>query len=203
MTPSRALLALAAALASVACAPVQVNRMDVKEQKDLSGRWNDTDARLVAEEMIGDSLARPWLPTAQQRLKRTPTVIVGGVRNQSMEHINTDTFVEELQRALINSGQVSFVASKDERLQLREERLDQDANASDATRKAHGEEQGADYVLSGAINTIQDEASGISGSEKVVFYQVNLKLLDVKTSQIVWNGQKQIKKNVVRAPVTW
>jgi len=199
MTPSRALLALAAALASVACAPVQVNRMDVKEQKDLSGRWNDTDARLVAEEMIGDSLARPWLPTAQQRLKRTPTVIVGGVRNQSMEHINTDTFVEELQRALINSGQVSFVASQVERVQLREERRDQDANASDATRKAHGEEHGADYVLSGGINALQDEVSG----EKVVFYQVNLKLLDMKTNQIVWNGQKQIRKNVVRAPLTF
>lgn len=192
-------LAFALAAAALACAPVQVNRMDVREQKDLSGRWNDTDARLVAEEMIGDSLARPWLPSATQRLQRTPTVIVGGVRNQSMEHINTDTFVEELQRALINSGQVSFVASRDERLQLREERKDQDGNASDATRKAHGEEQGADYVLSGGINAIQDQASG----EKVVFYQVNLKLLDVKTNQIVWNGQKQIKKNVIRAGLTW
>jgi uncharacterized protein (TIGR02722 family) len=187
------------ALAALACAPVQVNRMDVKEQKDLSGRWNDTDARLVAEEMIGDSLARPWLPAAQQKLQRTPTVIVGAVRNQSMEHVNTDTFVEELQRALINSGRVSFVASKEERLQLREERKDQDANASDVTRKAHGEEQGADYVLSGGINAIQDQASG----EKLVFYQVNLKLLDVKTNQIVWNGQKQIKKNVIRQGLTW
>ena len=39
--------------------------------------------------------------------------------------------------------------------------------------------------------------------KKVVFYQVNLKLLDVQTNQIVWNGQKQIKKNVVRSAVTW
>jgi hypothetical protein len=197
--PADLSLVALATLSVLACAPVQVNRLDVKEQKDLSGRWNDTDARLVAEEMIGDSLARPWLPTAQQRLKRTPAVIVGTVRNQSMEHINTDTFVEELQRALINSGQVSFVASKDERTQVREERRDQDANAADATRKAHGEEQGADYVLSGGINAIQDEVSG----QKLVFYQVNLKLLDMKTNQIVWNGQKQIKKNVIRAGVTW
>jgi len=193
-------LALAALLASLAaCAPVQVRRMDTKEEKDLSGRWNDTDARLVAEEMIPDSLGRPWLPTAQQRLGRTPAVIVGVVRNQSLEHINTDSFVEALQRALINSGKVAFVASQDERGQLRDERKDQDRNASDATRKAHGEEQGADYVLSGAINAIQDEVQG----EKVVFYQVNLKLLDVQTNQIVWNGQKQIKKNVVRSAVTW
>ena len=197
---TEARLALAACLAALAaCAPVQVRRMDTQEQKDLSGRWNDTDARLVADEMIPDSLGRPWLPAAQQRLGRTPTVIVGLVRNQSLEHINTDSFVEALQRALINSGRVAFVASADERGQLRDERKDQDVNASDATRKAHGEETGADYVLSGAINAIQDQVEG----EKVVFYQVNLKLLDVKTNQIVWNGQKQIRKNVVRSAVTF
>jgi penicillin-binding protein activator len=188
-----------AALAALACAPVQVRRMDVKEEKDLSGRWNDTDARLVAEEMILDSLGRPWLPGARQRLQHMPTVVVGAVRNMSLEHVNTDVFVEELQRALINSGQVTFVASKDERVQLRDERLDQDRNASDGSRKAHGEEQGADFLLSGAINAIQDQTAG----EKVVFYQVNLKLLDVQSNQIVWNGQKQIKKNLVRAGVTW
>lgn len=193
-------LSLAACLAAlVACAPVQVRRMDTQEQKDLSGRWNDTDARLVADEMIPDSLGRPWLPAAQQRLGRTPTVVVGLVRNQSLEHLNTDSFVEALQRALINSGRVAFVASKEERGQLRDERKDQDQNASDATRKAHGEETGADFVLSGAINAIQDEVQG----EKVVFYQVNLKLLDVQSNQIVWNGQKQIRKNVVRSSVTW
>lgn len=192
-------LTLAAALALAACAPVQVRRMDQREEKDLSGRWNDTDARLVADELIPDSLGRPWLPTARERLGRTPTVIVGIVRNQSLEHINTDSFVEALQRALINSGRVAFVASREERGQLRDERRDQDQNASDATRKAHGEESGADFVLSGAINAIQDEIQG----EKVVFYQVNLKLLDVQTNQIVWNGQKQIRKNVVRSSVTW
>jgi uncharacterized protein (TIGR02722 family) len=188
---------LAAALLLAACAPVQVHRMDARAEKDLSGRWNDTDARLVAEELIPDCLGRPWLPAAQQRLGKAPTVIVGVVRNQSMEHIATDSFVEALQRALINSGKVTFVASQDERAQLREERKDQDANASDATRKAHGEETGADYVLSGAIQAIQDQVEG----EKVVFYQVNLKLLDVKTNQIAWNGQKQIKKYVVRSAV--
>src|SRR5512142_3174488 len=115
MTPTLRLSLSAAVLALVACAPVQVRRMDQQEQKDLSGRWNDTDARLVADELIPDCMGRPWLPAAQQRLGRTPTAIVGIVRNQSLEHINTDSFVEALQRALINSGRVAFVASKEER----------------------------------------------------------------------------------------
>ena len=41
------------------------------------------------------------------------------------------------------------------------------------------------------------------GGKQVMLYQVNLKLLDVKTNQIAWNGQKKIKKFVKRSSVTW
>jgi len=188
-------LSAALALCAAGCGGTQVRRMDVNEVKDVSGRWNDTDARLVAEEMIQDSMSRPWLSTAQSRKGGPPAVIVQTVRNNSMEHLNTDVFVEELQRALINSGRIQFVASSEERGEIRGERADQDLNASDETRKAHGQEIGADYGLSGTISSIQDR----EGGESVVLYQVNLKLVDVKTNQIVWNGQKKIKKNVSRA----
>jgi len=190
---------MAALIVCAGCATTQVRRMDVNEVKDLSGRWNDTDARLVAEEMIQDSISRPWLASAVQRKGSAPTLIVQSVRNNSMEHIDTDLFVEELQRALINSGRVQFVASAAERGEIRSERADQDLNASEDTRKEHGQENGADYGLSGTITSVQDRAGG----ELVVLYQVNLKLVDVKTNQIVWNGQKKIKKNVTRASATY
>lgn len=196
---NRTTLTALALVLCAGCATTQVRRLDANEIKDLSGRWNDTDSRLVAEELIGDSLNRPWLPQSQARLGEPPVVIVQAVRNNSMEHINTDTFVEDLQRALINSGRVRFVASAEERRSLRDERADQDLNASDETRKAHGQEAGADFALSGTINSIQDR----QGGESVVLYQVNLKLLDLQTNQIVWNGQKKIKKNVIRSAATW
>ena len=127
-------LSAALALCAAGCGGTQVRRMDVNEVKDVSGRWNDTDARLVAEEMIQDSMSRPWLSTAQSRKGGPPAVIVQTVRNNSMEHINTDVFVEELQRALINSGRIQFVASSEELGEIRGERADQDLNASDETR---------------------------------------------------------------------
>jgi len=173
--------------------------MDVGEVKDISGKWNDTDSRLVAEEMIRDCLSRPWLAKAASEEGKPPTVIVGTVRNQSHEHIATDTFVENLQRELINSGKVEFVASKGERGEVRDERLDQDVHASEETRKAHGQEAGADFMLSGTINSIQDR----EGGSEVVYYQTNLKLLNMKTNKISWNGEKKIKKFVKRARAGW
>ena len=172
------------ALALSACGGTSVTRMDAGEVKDVSGRWNDTDSRLVAEEMIADALSRPWYSAAHQTLGKNPTVIVGTVKNQSQEHISTDTFVEDLQRSLINSGKVEFVASKGERGEVRDERLDQDANSEESTRKAHGQETGADFMLSGALNQIVDQ----EGGKAVVFYQTNLKMLDIKSNRIVWNS---------------
>jgi uncharacterized protein (TIGR02722 family) len=189
---------LALLLSGCVTAPI-VTRMDATAVRDVSGRWNDTDARLVAEEMIADSLAHPWLAAAEQQGQRQPVVVVGAVRNYSSEHIDTGVFVEELQRALINSGRVQFVASADERGQLRDERWDQEQHASDTTRKAHGQETGADFALTGQISSVVDR----SGGESVVLYQVNLKLVDIGSNRIVWNGLKKIKKNVLRAAVGW
>ena len=193
--------ALGAVLLLTACAGTSVQRMDAGEVKDVTGRWNDTDSRLVAEEMISDCLMRPWYGKARSDLAKNPTVIVGSVRNQSSEHIATDTFVEDLQRALINSGKVGFVASKGERGEVRAERRDQnlDPHASMATRKPFGEEVGADYMLSGTITSIVDQ----EGGKAVLFYQTNLKLVDMKTNEIVWNGQKKIKKFVQRSRLTF
>ena len=192
------LAALGAALVLAGCG-TSVQRMDAGDVKDVSGRWNDTDSRLVAEEMIGDCLSRPWYARAQTDSGKNPTLIVGTVKNQSQEHIATDTFVEDLQRSLINSGKIEFVAGKAERGEVRDERLDQDTNAAEETRKAHGQETGADFMLSGAINSIVDQ----EGGKAVVYYQTNLKLLNVKSNQISWNGQKKIKKFVKRARASW
>lgn len=171
----------------------KVKRMEIEQVKDVSGSWNDTDSREVAKTMIDECLNGAWYAKAlKEKGGKDPVVIVGTVRNDSMEHINTNTFIEELQRALINSGKVEFVASKDERGEIREERLEQDEYASEASRKAFGKEVGADYMLSGILSDIKDQ----EGSKSVVFYQVNLKLINIETNKILWNGQKQIKKYV-------
>ncbi|KXO13667.1 putative lipoprotein [Moritella sp. JT01] len=169
-----------------------VERIDAGQTVDLSGAWNDTDSQMVAQEMISDVLARPWYNNFTAKTGKAPAVIVGTVRNLSHEHINTRTFVNEMERELINSGRVEFVASSDERNEIREERIDQDLNSSESTRKAAGQEQGADFILKGQINTIIDTAD----SEQVRYYQVDLSLISLADNRKVWVGQKKLKKIV-------
>lgn len=177
-----------------ACNP-KVTRVSTDSVTDLSGKWNDTDSRLVSQEMVQDVLSRPWINRFNQKSGRVPTVIVGSVRNRSHEHINTQTFVNDLERELINSGEVNFVASAVERSEIRSERKDQDLHASETTRKAMGNESGADYMLQGSINTLIDAVKG----EQARFYQIDLNLIDLESNRKVWVGQKKIKKTVERS----
>ena len=142
------------------CVSVNVDRLEVDETVDLSGRWNDTDSRLVSEEMINDALSRPWIGRYRGKMGKDPVVIVGSVRNRSDEHINTQTFIKDLERALINSGEVEFVADSSQRDEIRDERKEQAAHASESTAKEEGEEIGADFMLKGSINTISDRIDG-------------------------------------------
>ncbi|VAW55192.1 FIG00545237: hypothetical protein [hydrothermal vent metagenome] len=174
-----------------ACNPT-ITRVDSDSVTDLSGKWNDTDSRLVAQEMIQDVLSRGWLSKFNRKSGKTPTVIVGTVRNLSHEHINTRTFIADMERELINSGEVDFVASAQDRKEIRQEVKEQDLNASEATRKSMGQEIGADFMLQGSINTIVDAVSG----EQARFYQIDLALIELGTNRKVWVGQKKIKKTV-------
>ena len=184
-------------LLSGGCASTSVSRVDAATVTDLSGRWNDTDSRMVAEAMIQEALSRPWLATYTGANKRPPVVVVGTVTNRSHEHINVQTFVSDLERELTNSGRVTFVAAKGQREEIREERREQAANALESTQKAPGKEIGADYLLRGSISTIQDEAEGT----KAIFYQVDLEMVDISNNVKSWYGQKKIKKIVERKRV--
>lgn len=171
-------------------AETKVTRVDAGVVTDLSGRWNDTDSRMVAESMVKEALEYPWLNNFSQTNRRQPVVVVGTVINSSHEHINVQTFVTDLERELTNSQKVTFVAGKTEREEVRVERKEQAMYAKEDTQKAPGKEIGADYMMKGTIATILDEAEGT----KAMFYQIDLQMVDLESNAKVWFGQKKIKK---------
>lgn len=175
----------------------QVRRIDPNTTTDLSGFWNDTDSRLVAEDMIQDCLTHPWIQEHAMQSQSRPVVIVGIVRNRSMEHIATGTFIRDLERSFVNSGQVRVVANPLEREELRDERLDQEEWAREETRKKIRAETGADYMLNGVIDVIIDKERGV----EVKFYQVDLYLTGIENNERVWIGQTKIKKEITRGGI--
>jgi uncharacterized protein (TIGR02722 family) len=188
------------ALAPVACGGKRVSRIDPTSVTDLSGRWNDTDSRLVANQLITESLNGAWARRySDTHGGESPAVIVGSFANQTLEHIPVNTFVNDLERAFVNSGSVKVVASKADRADVRDERNDQQENARADTRAKMAQELGAKYMLQGSIQAIQDS----EGREKIVFYQIDATLLDLESNVKVWTGQHKIKKYIERPRISW
>jgi uncharacterized protein (TIGR02722 family) len=182
------------------CGPSrEVSRISADQQTDLSGKWNDTDSRLVAEQMVSSLTSRPWLGEYLSANGKKPTVIVGTIRNLSSEHIQTDIFVKDIERELVNSGKVIFVASKQEREEVREERLDQQVQATEESAKKLAAELGADFMLKGSI---KDQVDRVDGTE-TKFYQVDMELINVETNEKTWIDTKKIKKLVKRSGSSW
>ena len=188
------MIALALTLVFSSCANRKVSRVNSNEVIDLSGRWNDTDSQLVSAEMINDLLTARWLPVYESHHNnKRPIVVVGTVTNKSHEHINAETFIKDIEKAIIKNGSVRLVQAGEKRQELRTERDEQNQGyTSPETAKKWGLELGADFILQGTINSIVDSYK----KDKVVYYQIDLELTDLETNEVVWMGDKKIKKQV-------
>ena len=179
-------------LMAAAMGCTSVTRISSSQTTDLSGRWNDTDARLVAEEMTQDVVKRSWRANFINEHERQPVVIVGVILNKSHEHIDPESFIKDIERELINTGEIRIVTHSVFREKLRDERREQQEFAAPETQKRLGAELGADFMLSGTIASIVDTQN----KDKVIFYQVNLELADLETGEVKWIGDKKIKKYI-------
>ena len=192
------LLASSMLVAGCATAP-QVTRTSADTVTDLSGRWNDSDSRLTAETMVGSMLSSAWLGGFVSETGREPVVIIGSIRNRSSEHIDASTFTKDIERELVNSGRVVFVAGGASREEIRGEREDQQSNASMNTAAALAAETGADYMMQGVITSQTDAVEG----KRATLYKVDMELIDLESNQKVWIDTKQIKKLVEQKKSAW
>ena len=188
-------LLLSGTLLLSGCQSTKIERVDSNQEIALSDNWNAKDSQLVAEAMVNDMLTFPWVSDHLKYHNSKPAIIIQSVRNKSHQHIAVDTFLNDLKRAILRTGQADFVANSSIRNEIRQERKDQELNASIETQNEMGQELGTDYALSGSINSFVDE----QGGQRVTFYQVDLRLIDMTSNREVWNGQKKIQKHQKRS----
>jgi uncharacterized protein (TIGR02722 family) len=169
-----------------------VTRVSPETQVDLSGRWNDTDSRLVADQMIFDLFDSDQFKKYSKDLGRKPVLIVGLIKNKTSEHIDAGNYVKKFELVIHNSGIAELVESDEFRDKLRLERAQQQEFADPATVAQWGKETGADLMLFGEMNSETDTYN----KKRVVNYITTLYLTDMETSKRVWYGQKEIKKFV-------
>jgi uncharacterized protein (TIGR02722 family) len=175
----------------VSCAR-SVSRVDPNQQIDLSGRWNDSDSRMVANKMVSELLGTDKFKDYSNALGKKPVIIVGLIRNKTSEHIDADNYIKKIELAIYNSGIADLVESDSFRDKLRQERAEQQDFSNSTTASKWGKEVGANLMLFGEMTSETD----VYNKKRVVNYITTLFLTDIETNKRVWYGQEEIKKYI-------
>jgi uncharacterized protein (TIGR02722 family) len=187
------LLAIGAVAGACSAPYREVRRVDPETVVDVDYRFNDTDARQVWQGMMNDSTFRGWVDRwIASHNGQLPIIIIGNIKNNTQDYINTLTFTRNFEREMLNSGRVRVVAAKSDRPDIRDERLQGQEWNSAQTRKQMKNETGADLILLGDINDIQQRS--LDGRTVSKYYQVNLDMTDLESNEKAWIGSVEVKK---------
>jgi hypothetical protein len=176
----------------ISCQTRTVTRINPDTQIDLSGRWNDSDSRIVADKMVNDLLTSEKFKDYIKEKGSKPAIVVGLIKNKTSEHIDAANYVKKFELAIYNSNVAELVESDEFRDKLRLERAQQQDFADPATVSQWGKEIGADVMLFGEMTSETDTYN----NRRVVNYVTTLFLTDIETNKRVWYGQHEIKKLV-------
>lgn len=177
---------------SISCQTRTVTRISPETQIDLSGRWNDSDSRMVADKMVNELLTSDKFKDYIKENEKKPAIVVGLIKNKTSEHIDANNYVKKFELAIYNSNVAELVESDEFRDKLRLERAQQQDFSSPETVSQWGKEVGADLMLFGEMTSETDTYN----NKRVVNYITTLFLTDIETNKRVWYGQQEIKKLV-------
>lgn len=159
---------------------------DVTSDNLLNDRWSESDMQKVVKDLVAKMLKSRHIRNA----KNPPKIMVTRLRNETEEHINTDSIMDMVRVELQNASEVEFI-NKAARDDVAEEYEYQNSGmVSKETQKGPGGQIGADFILDGALTTnVQD-----INKQKTVYYKVTLNLTNLKTNVIKWTGYKELRK---------
>lgn len=181
----RAVLLLVPVLACLltACATTSYVRPDEVTEWDAS--YTDTDMKLLTEKMV-QSLSAAEVSGSDGK----PVLAFLRIGNRTSQHIDTEGIADKIMVQLVKLGKFRVVDRELLRKQAQEialvetQRIDVDG----AVRL--GALVGAEYFLTGDLFSIEKE----SPSKELKYYNLTMRLVDVRTSEIVWAEEKEIKK---------
>lgn len=196
-------LCIGASALLASCSSLEGNYGDPDQAQILGDRWNPTDAHLTVETMVKNMGAAPWIQNWRDDMKKKasdrPFVLVDDMENRTSEIIDTKALFEDLRAQILNDGKVRFLDGALREKILNEYRYQQSGIVKKGLAKGPGNQYGADFFLSGAISSIASQ----QGSKSSVQYQIEMKLTNISTGELVWSGIEKIRKNFKRNTLGW
>lgn len=183
------ILLLMVSLFILSCGPkafVKGSYEDPQKENLLNDQWSETDMQVMVKELVTSMLAHPVIANA----KKPPVVMFTKLKNDTSDHIDTQSIIDMMAVELGNTGKIEFV-NKEARDDVADEYNYQNSGmVSNDTKKGPGGQIGADYFIDGRIASITQEV----GKDKTVYYKLTLNLTSLQKNTKVWSNYKEIRK---------
>ncbi|MEN8193512.1 MAG: hypothetical protein ABFS12_11895, partial [Bacteroidota bacterium] len=123
------------------------------EKEQVIPMWAEIDSEIIADSLVQTSLQAEWNTKFK---KRKPIVVVGKIFNESNENIDVSQIEKDIERSLLNSGEISFVASKKKRETIRYDRKNRADFKNEKDFKKYLKSLRSDYFFDGTFNLTVD-----------------------------------------------
>jgi len=138
------------------------------------------DYETVAQKMARSMISLPQIQNAQN----SPTIAFIEVKNRSGDYIDTHAFLEKMRTLFVKYGNGKMTFLDRENLGILKQEVE-DKQAGDLTTSGDAAFLGADFFLTGIISTIYTG----KGAESTLFRRFSFRLVDARTSAIIWEDE--------------
>lgn len=172
-----------------ACGPKAFTKGQYSDPEEvilLDDKFNENDMQLMANTMVNSLIEYEDIKNSTDR----PLIMVGRVRNRTSEHVDMKAMTDKIRTALIRSGKFQF-SDKDAREELAEEYEYQTSGfVNPETAKSRGNQASVDFIITGDLSSNVQQV----GKDKVVYYKLNVNLVDVDKNIIAWADEREVRK---------
>jgi hypothetical protein len=168
---------------------VPVTEMKADERGFVAGTGVESqDLVAVTDKMARGILGAPEIANATTR----PYIVLDPVINETRFPINKDIFNDRILNQLMEhaAGKVRFLARDRMKALERERDLKRAGQVTASADPNAVEFRGADFLLTGKLQGMTTKAA--AGTSDYVMY--SFELINARTSEIVWRGSSEIKK---------
>lgn len=169
---------------------------DTKAVETLSSNFSLTDFQMAAESLAQSLLKTRYVAQAAQ----PPRVRFHELQKQAgiTEHIDTGLINDKIKKSLLESGMIRFMSDEQSMAAVNKERDFTETATRKKQVKAMVE---SDYIITGAIRKLSNSTA--SGSLRVTNYVISLELQDYQSGEILWAGEKEIRKSEKKSAIGW
>ena len=186
-----------AAMAAMLCGcATTVARETQLDRKAMTAALEPQDVRRTVEKMV-DSMLQDYEYIAEANGNR-PVLDISGIKNRSSMHIDMTSITDSIRTKLLRSRRFRFMdrtTSADDLEFMNDQALNGLTDQSKAVRA--GQQSAAQMYLYGALTEMRQNVGGITDR----YFKFTLNLKDLKSGEIIWSDEQEIRKEQTRSSV--